>query len=117
MNALTRSDYTGEEWVALEARAASHGWAPPCPASCLQRLEAAGFADAFAASRGGPLAASGDDIFTAHVGEPMYRIDYCFTSRGSGLVPTRAQVLADVHLSDHFPVAWDFTLAPAGARL
>lgn len=133
LNALSRSDYTAEEWGALEARAASQQWAPPTPAHCLDSLSAAGFTDAFVACRGrGPLnrrpqngggapAPAPDDdpspIFTAHVGHPLYRIDYCFFSTEMGLAPLAANVRSEILLSDHFPVVFDFRAPPAGARL
>jgi len=129
LNALSRSDYTADEWGVLEDRAASQQWAPPTPARCLEGLTSAGFADAFVASRGlgalserpkngGQMASSPDDsIFTAHVGHPLYRIDYCFFSTDSGLSPLSASVRSDVHLSDHFPVVFDFRVPPFEARL
>lgn len=132
LNALSRSDYTADEWGALEARAAANRWALPTPAHSLDALASAGFADAFAASRGGggPLSqlprsrggevapsAPEDSIFTAHVGHPLYRIDYCFFSTGLGFAPLSASVRSEILLSDHFPVVFDFRVPPAGARL
>merc|ERR1712176_1182752 len=52
LNALTRSDYADEEWATLEERAAANGWSGPA-SGCLKQLRAAGFIDAFVASRGG----------------------------------------------------------------
>eukprot|EP00928_Gymnodinium_smaydae_P090015 TRINITY_DN73880_c0_g1_i1.p1 TRINITY_DN73880_c0_g1~~TRINITY_DN73880_c0_g1_i1.p1 ORF type:complete len:360 (+),score=83.86 TRINITY_DN73880_c0_g1_i1:50-1081(+) len=140
LNALTRSDYTDQEWSALETRASSREWAPPAPAGCLEDFRTAGFFDAFAASRGGaPLkglhrrgtasaetldagasagaAAHADQIFTAHVDDPLYRIDYCFVSNASGLSPSAARVHTDASLSDHFPVVFDFSFPKVEARL
>lgn len=121
MNALTRSDYTNEEWLSLEERAIANGWRAPS-SGCLYRLSDVGFTDAFAESRGHePLskrAAAGEDpIFTAHVGHPLYRIDYCFASHVSGLRVTEANVHTDIVLSDHFPVSFDFCFALEEARL
>jgi len=121
LNALTRSDYINAEWAALEDRATANRWSLPT-SGCLDLLSRAGFIDAFSDCRtSGPLStrpnASEDPIFTAHVGHPLYRIDYCFASSASGLKPTEAVVHRDIELSDHFPVSFDFHLLPAEARL
>lgn len=121
LNALHRSDYTEEEWAVLEQRAKTNKWSAPT-SGCLDLLRAAGFTDAFATSRGlGPLSAraqaSSDPIFSAHVGHPLYRIDYCFVSGSSGLRPRDSRVHTDIELSDHFPVSFDFQVLDIGARL
>mmetsp|Transcript_68713 Transcript_68713/g.197081 ORF Transcript_68713/g.197081 Transcript_68713/m.197081 type:complete len:84 (+) Transcript_68713:308-559(+) len=59
-------------------------------------------------------AATDGGIFTAHVGHPLYRIDYCCFARQLGWMPAAAAVQTDVHLSDHFPVVFDFDLPSAG---
>mmetsp|Transcript_80364 Transcript_80364/g.152789 ORF Transcript_80364/g.152789 Transcript_80364/m.152789 type:complete len:342 (-) Transcript_80364:81-1106(-) len=112
LNALHRSDYMEQEWTALEDRHRANRWTPPT-SGCLELLEKAGFRDAFLASRGqGPLSARGqagtDPIFSAHVDHPLYRIDYCFISNASGLLPHYAKVHTEIELSDHFPVSFDF---------
>lgn len=121
LNALTRSDYAEEEWATLEDRAKANGWTLPT-SGCLDRLSRAGFIDAFSTCRqDGPLSsrpsADLDPIFTAHVGHPLYRIDYCFVSLAAGLKPVEAIVHRDVELSDHFPVSFDFRVLPMEARL
>jgi len=121
LNALQRSDYADEEWAALEERAKANSWGAPT-SGCLDLLRDSGFTDAFAASRGhGPLSArreaSEDPIFSAHVGHPLYRIDYCFMSNASGLLPQRAKVHTEIELSDHFPVSFDFAMPHMEARL
>jgi len=110
-NALTRSDYQDHEWAALENRNFCKKWAPP-QSGCLDSLLAAGFVDAFAESRGrGPLSAranaADDPIFSAHVGHPVDRIDYCFVAAKAGIAVRRATVLTQVVFSDHFPVSFD----------
>lgn len=121
MNALTRSDYRDEEWAALEERHAANKWALE-PSRCLESVVDAGFVDAFRASRGGgPLCEQPRDeaqpIFTAHVGHPQYRIDYCFVAGAAGLEVSGAKVHADTPLSDHFPVSFDLAVGAVEAKL
>jgi len=121
LNALDRDDYSQEEWTTLEERATANRWSGPV-SGCLERLRKAGFLDSFVSSRGGGALSSRSDagdnpIFSAHVGHPLYRIDYCFVSAASGLDPVASQVHADINLSDHFPVSFDFLIAPVAARL
>jgi len=122
LNALTRADYSEAEWGRLEETHAENKWALPEPSRCLEALAAAGFVDAFPASRGGgPLSEQtredSNSIFTAHVGHPQYRIDYCFMASAASLAACGAQVHTDVVLSDHFPVSFDFSLGAVGAKL
>lgn len=121
LNALSRSDYSADEWRTLEERAVANGWVGPA-SGCLDKLHSSGFVDAFAASRGcGALSdrpdSGADPIFSAHVGHPLYRIDYCFVAAASGLTPLAAAVHTSVQLSDHFPVTFDFRVLGADARL
>eukprot|EP00927_Polykrikos_kofoidii_P034106 TRINITY_DN28937_c0_g1_i1.p1 TRINITY_DN28937_c0_g1~~TRINITY_DN28937_c0_g1_i1.p1 ORF type:complete len:388 (+),score=58.52 TRINITY_DN28937_c0_g1_i1:98-1261(+) len=115
MNALNLRDYTAEEWAALEARHASKDWSAPATGS-LELLEAAGFLDAFVESRGGgPLSQrtspANDPIFSAHVGHPIYRIDYCFVASDLGALSTSAAVqMGFPPISDHFPVTFDLVV-------
>jgi len=119
MNALTRSDYTDQQWSVLEHKHAANGWSLPEPARCLESLTSAGFVDAFSVSRGGgSLSAQvGEEegsYFTAHVDNPSYRIDYCFVGSATGLKVSGARVHSDVKHSDHFPVSFD--LAPGSTE-
>lgn len=116
LNALTRSDYTEDEWAALERRHSERGWAGPSH-GCLQSLDAAGLVDVFAASRGGvPLSSHGGreagPVFSAHVGHPIYRLDYCFTA-ATMLSPVQASVETSMQNSDHFPVCFDMRVDPS----
>jgi endonuclease/exonuclease/phosphatase family metal-dependent hydrolase len=120
LNALQRSDYAEHEWGALEKRAEDKGWSAPT-SGCLSLLADAGFLDAFAQSRNGDLSARTqpheDPIFSAHVGHPLYRIDYCFVTARLGFKPSGAKVHTEITLSDHYPVSFDFIMPPAGSRL
>jgi len=115
LNALTRSDYSDSAWAVLEDRAASNGWSPPEPARCLDALRAAGFSDAYADVHGS--LAGVERHLTAHVGHPLYRIDYCFVSRASGFRAVGAEVQTDVALSDHYPVEFVLEVDQSDARL
>ena len=103
-NALRREDYDDMQWDCLLSRAKKHKWAPPCDSSALSRLEKAGFCDV-------ALAAGKNTELTAHVSQPLYRIDYCFV-RGFGdsdgdCIAFESEVLRHVDCSDHFPVKFD----------
>lgn len=121
LNALCAEDYTEEEWAALLDRAARSGWAPPSDAECVRMLLREGYVDAFRAAQvgdGRPLEA-GAAKFTAHVGQPMYRIDYAFISggaAGAGFRLLDAAVDGSANGSDHFPLVVDLEFAgPGGA--
>lgn len=122
MNALTRNDYTDDEWEMIEQNAESKGWAPPS-FGCLSALTSNGLQDAFVQSRGGTLLSSrrdaeADQITTAHVGHPLMRVDYCFASHALGLKSTVSKVEVGMVSSDHFPVTFDFSgAAPDQAGL
>lgn len=138
LNALTRSDYKDEEWSTLGRRAAENNWTLPAPAECLECLTTAGLVDVFVASRGGgplreeeqkkgPLREKEEEgvrsednaIFSAHVGHPLYRIDYCFAALGGTsplLEAAGARVHRDVHASDHFPVSFDLKVSLPGVN-
>ena len=45
--------------------------------------------------------------FTAHVGSPMYRIDYVYSR---GLMVQHSVVNQNIKVSDHYPVVVDFLL-------
>jgi len=126
LNALTRQDYTAEEWTVLEDRNKEQSWTPPA-AGCLDALAEAGFTDVFAAAAGvSRLSERRPDadgalpqIFSAHVSNPLYRIDYMF--QGDSLVrdlnPTAAYVAVNMTLSDHFPVVFDLKHASSLSRM
>jgi endonuclease/exonuclease/phosphatase family metal-dependent hydrolase len=104
MNALTRTDYSPNEWAGLAARHASKGWSAPAH-GCLHLLGEKGYTDAAALAE-----EDSSTGFTAHVGEPLYRIDYCFVSPAmqQRYRVRHAQVLAHVTDSDHYPYCVDF---------
>ena len=126
LNAMTRTDYTEEEWQVLEERNKESNWSPPAT-GCLDALTSAGFTDVFAAAAGvARLAERGVDqdgtrppIFSAHVGHPLYRIDYLFQGDGLAgvLAPAAAHVAVDMALSDHFPVVFDLMHKPPLASM
>eukprot|EP01062_Namystynia_karyoxenos_P038246 TRINITY_DN27767_c0_g1_i1.p1 TRINITY_DN27767_c0_g1~~TRINITY_DN27767_c0_g1_i1.p1 ORF type:complete len:305 (+),score=69.86 TRINITY_DN27767_c0_g1_i1:149-1063(+) len=114
LNALQRADYSEAEWDALESRARNRGWAPPRH-GCLRTLEEAGMVDCFAAARGGAgevSRVSPPERMTAHVGEPLYRIDYCWAGREllSRFSLAGARVATECSGSDHYPLVTDLTL-------
>ena len=96
-NSLSRGDYTDTQWRGLQERASEHGWAPP-EAGDTAILTDQGFVDAAAEVETMAL--------TAHVGQPLYRLDYVF-HRG-GLTASRATVPATFTDSDHYPLVVDF---------
>jgi endonuclease/exonuclease/phosphatase family metal-dependent hydrolase len=114
LNALSRADYSDEHWAGLERRHAARGWAAPRDDDCLHMLRDRGFLDAFLHGR----RAEQPHLYTAHVGEPIYRIDYCwadalflrsFAVRG-------AWVNVDAAHSDHYPLIAEFEPQPLRAR-
>ena len=104
LNALTRQDYSDQQWDNLCDRAASRGWALPVTGD-LNLLHAAGFQDAAAQVA---RAHAQSVQLTAHNEEPLYRIDYCFF-RGNSLKALAADV-PQLPLSDHFPLVIDLEL-------
>merc|ERR1712232_1182429 len=124
LNALRRADYSHQEWAAVEEKAAANGWVPPVDASCLSLLHRHGYTDAFRQVRAvstepdAPLPSHSPGIsvkFTAHVGAPMYRIDYVFLSQTvvqSGLLLSSVHVESEASGSDHFPLVVDLTYGP-----
>ncbi|CAK0899478.1 unnamed protein product [Prorocentrum cordatum] len=121
MNARNRTmhrEWTSERWQ----EAAQSGWALPSDAECVRMLLREGYVDAFRAAHPGDGRAleAGAAKFTAHVGHPMYRIDYAFISRGAagaGLRLLGAAVDGSAVGSDHFPLVVDLEWASSdGAR-
>ena len=53
-------------------------------------------------------------IFSAHVHEPLYRIDYCFVGAALGLTPSAAMVATHMTHSDHYPVVFDLSKRMSG---
>jgi len=113
-NALLRHDYSESEWAAAEAKASRNGWVLPCDARSLQLLVDKGYVDA----------TPGRGQFTAHVSEPMYRIDYALLSpcaAAAGFRVASSFVDTSATGSDHFPLVvdfeWDARNASLDARL
>lgn len=96
LNALRREDYSAQQWRLLETRAESKGWELP-QAGDLELLCEQGFVDAGEAA--------GRTDFTAPVGEPKYRIDYCFYKGDS--LDVSAVTVPQVTASDHYPLVVD----------
>lgn len=106
LNALDAADYNVEQWAALEQRARDNSWAPPASGD-LDVLSSIGLADAFKVHRDSdPAQADSSSSRTAHVGEPLYRIDYCFL-RSQKLAVNNTRVAREVEASDHYPIVVD----------
>lgn len=108
LNALLRDDYSAAEWASAEAKAVRNGWVPPCDARSIRLLLDAGYIDA----------TPGAGQFTAHVSEPMYRIDYALLSRcatAAGLQVASSFVDTSATGSDHFPLVVDLEWAASSA--
>ena len=112
----------------MQTRHADRGWNLP-QSGCLDVvLEQANLTDCFAdyvvtPSAGSPASTSisslpGEEKFTAHVNEPLYRIDYCLVSPSMLNIFTvsKAQVLRHITLSDHYPLCVDFALKNASDK-
>eukprot|EP00960_Hanusia_phi_P063449 765489-Hanusia_phi.AAC.13 len=100
-NALMREDYTDAHWEHLQSLHASRGWGGPYFGD-LAVVQEHGFADCLQAAK--PLSRR---HLTAHVGDPAYRLDYCFY-RGCGIRPVGSFVEQTFDFSDHYPVITDF---------
>ena len=118
LNALSRADYTADEWQAHAAHNAARGWAAPhddaSADGALARLGGAGFVDCAASVAHRPTCAWPTPPWTAHLraAGPHYRIDYCWlrsSSRpqGRSLVPLAAHVEPAADASDHQPLVVD----------
>ena len=117
LNALSRADYTTDQWSAHEAFNAANGWDAPADEAAaggvLDLLRQERFVDAYAA-----LDAPGrwrDAPWSAHVAteRPPYRLDYVWSrapasAGGRRLVPLGAFVADGGEASDHQPVVVDF---------
>eukprot|EP00392_Amoebophrya_sp_AT5.2_P000531 g532.t1 len=135
LNSLTREDYTDDEWRALEERHAEKGWNPP-QSGCSDMIKKSAPAwdhgesimvDAFELFHTTVETKSGcvpavhklgkEDKFSAHVGQPLYRIDYVFANmeflRYHDV--SDAKVLKDIALSDHYPLCVDFAEDPGSS--
>jgi endonuclease/exonuclease/phosphatase family metal-dependent hydrolase len=99
LNALKQADYSKLQWKILEDRARENDWSMPTDCIALNKLCDVGLQDSFIT---GTITES---EFTAHVGSPMYRIDYVY-SRGLHVV--KSFVDQSVKVSDHYPVIVDF---------
>lgn len=117
LNALSRADYTDDEWGAHTAHNAAKGWAGPHddaspPGSALHLLASASFVDCAALVAHRPYAAWPAPPWTAHarVAGPRYRIDYVWLRNpeaaggGRRLVPLSSEVEPTADASDHQPL-------------
>ena len=120
LNALTRSDYSQDEWAHLEKRADSRGWQLPSTGD-LDILVEHGFVDVAGNSNRRAKTAP-----AAEGSSPIYRIDYVWLKPGvtaasacmdadAGapaprleLEPHASFVAQEVQHSDHFPLVVDF---------
>ncbi|EKX52580.1 hypothetical protein GUITHDRAFT_101746 [Guillardia theta CCMP2712] len=102
-NALMREDYTDEHWENLRSLHASRGWGGPYSGD-LAIVQEHGFVDCLESAK--PLSPL---HLTAHVGDPAYRLDYCFL-RGRHMRPVGSFVDRTIDFSDHYPVITDFDL-------
>ena len=118
MNALTRSDYSEEQWEAVVAVHRANGWSEPT-AGCLDVLTASGFLDAASVVNGVKEHAGRRLSYTTPAMHPRVRVDYCFV-RGSCIKVEDVKVLGHgeeigssgswAHLSDHLPLVVDLTV-------
>lgn len=112
LNALVRAHYSVKHWEKLEERNQERGWAPPDDAMCLELLREKGYVDCFdsANSLEGEGGCGLPSTLTAHVANPLYRIDYAWASPAfmNAFKVSNAKVARQVELSDHYPVIWDF---------
>ena len=120
LNALSRPDYTADEWAAHAAHNAANGWGAPhddaaAPEGSLRLLSDAGFVDCAATAAHRPHRPWARPPWTAHVRSadgPRYRIDYAWLRRpelahGRRLVPLEALVDEEPDASDHQPLVVD----------
>ena len=124
LNALSRADYTPEQWQLHEAHNAAKGWSPPhddaAADGALGMLMAAGFVDCAASLSQRRLQTSSRawaaDPWTAHVrvpNGPPYRIDYVWMRTpqpaGERVLVTRAShvEMECGAASDHQPLVVD----------
>lgn len=115
LNAMKRSDYSEAEWRKLEDHHTEMSWSPPS-FGALSKLESSGWVDCFETSfvqqsrelREMPNV----EKCTAHVGDPMYRIDHVFANTAylQAFKVVNAFVFTKCTASDHFPVCIDFKL-------
>mmetsp|Transcript_17769 Transcript_17769/g.23258 ORF Transcript_17769/g.23258 Transcript_17769/m.23258 type:complete len:312 (+) Transcript_17769:92-1027(+) len=111
-NALKRSDYSDPEWQRIVDKHSRNSWSAP-ESGCLKQLEECAtnsWVDVFEAHHGDLSALNPENKFTAHVAEPMYRIDYCFANDRflQKFDIHAAYLLKSCKHSDHFPVMVDF---------
>jgi len=106
LNAMKRSDYTDQEWAALEARNAEKGWAPPEDSEALMVLEREGYSDLHRLRL-----ADAESLWTK-LGEPPARIDYIYASKHflSDIGEPKAAFVATATGSDHLPLVADILL-------
>ena len=78
LNALRKDDYSQQHWARLEARNRARDWAAPAdddapPQGCLRLLAERGLSDLYRQRH--TRQPMDENDFTAHVDEPLYRID------------------------------------------
>ena len=136
-NALQRGDYGNEQWQRHEVFNSEQGWAPPSDSSAegssLWLLGQQRYTDCFRHLHAGSVgsadtAPGGSGQWTAHVGNPKYRIDYIYAS--PGMLANDEQVCDEEHTkwvvvdssvvssatgSDHFPLVVDLERMPTAS--
>lgn len=105
LNAMKRSDYSEEEWAALEQRNLKNRWSPPEDSTALLALEAAGYQDMHEKLSGDP-----SNRWTLPA-DPPARIDYIFASHDFSRVGrVNEAFVAQAIGSDHLPTVLDILL-------
>lgn len=113
LNATRRSDYVPAEWQALNALNHSNGWRPPrdteAQGGCIHNLEDAGFVDTWRRVHGHRSDDEEARLWTAHVDQPRYRIDYVFANEAALGIFDVVDAFVDTTSkgSDHFPLVVD----------
>eukprot|EP00435_Cladocopium_sp_Y103_P028080 s1444_g7.t1 len=104
LNAMKRSDYSEEEWAALEARNSRNRWSPPEDSAALVALEAAGYRDMH------QMTAPEASRWTL-AADPPARIDYIFASNDFNRIGRINEAfVASAVGSDHLPMVLDIVL-------
>lgn len=102
LNAMKRSDYSEEEWAALEARNSRNRWSPPEDSAALVALEAAGYRD---------MHQTASEARWTLAADPPARIDYILASNDFGRIGRINEAfVASAVGSDHLPMVLDILL-------
>lgn len=107
LNAMRRSDYSPEQWAALEERNRQKGWGPPADSDALAFLDSKGYIDVHQSTWGLADGAAAAESRWTTAGLPGARIDYALASGGWAGGTLSAWVDTDASSSDHFPLVVD----------